>query len=149
MKNWEYVLLNSLDDLRWCEGLYAYYDDGIKKMYDDDDDEPDFPNFQWVAEFPNFQWVASFLANEMTRVVDYGYLFEIILKKASKRLDDNDYIPPIEKQKYIGRILKKATIKALEKAEEVAKKYNIPSDIGDYHERERLINDKFYKRVKV
>ena len=31
MKNWEYVLLNSLDDLRWCEGLYAYYDDGIKR----------------------------------------------------------------------------------------------------------------------
>ena len=140
MKNCEYVLLNSLGDLLWCEGLYAYYDDGIKKIYDDDDDEPDFINFQWVA---------SFLANEMTRVVDYGYIFEIILKKASKRLDDNDYIPPIEKQKYIGRILKKATIKALEKAEELAKKYNIPSDISDYHERERLINDKFYKRVKV
>ena len=139
MKNWEYVLVNSLDDLFWCEGLYAYYDDGIKKLYNDDDEEPDFPNFQWVA------W---FLANEMTRVVDYGYVLEIILKKASKRLDDNDYIPPIEKQKYIGRILKKATIKALEKAEEVAKKYNIPSDI-DYYERERLINDKFYKRVKV
>ena len=139
MKNWEYVLVNSLDDLFWCEGLYAYYDDGIKKIYNDDDEEPDFPNFQWVA------W---FLANEMTRVVDYGYVLEIILKKASKRLDNNDYIPPIEKQKYIGRILKKATIKALEKAEEVAKKYNIPSDI-DYYERERLINDKFYKRVKV
>ena len=139
MKNWEYVLVNSLDDLFWCEGLYAYYDDGIKKIYNDDDEEPDFPNFQWVA------W---FLANEITRVVDYGYLLEIILKKASKRLDDNDYMPPIEKQKYIGRILKKATIKALEKAEEVAKKYNIPSDI-DYYERERLINDKFYKRVKV
>ena len=44
MKNWEYVLLNSLGDLLWCEGLYAYYDDGIKKIYDDDDDEPDFPN---------------------------------------------------------------------------------------------------------
>ena len=84
----------------------------------------------------------------MTRVVDYGYVLEIILKKASKRLDDNDYIPPIEKQKYIGRILKKVTIKALEKAEEVAKKYDIPSDISLY-ERERLINDKFYKRVKV
>ena len=140
MKNCEYVLLNSLGDLLWCEGLYAYYDDGIKKIYDDDDDEPDFINFQWVA---------SFLANEMTRVVDYGYIFEIILKKASKRLDEYDCIPPIEKQKRIGRILKKATIKALEKAEEVAKKYNIPSDIGDYHERERLINDKFYKRVKV
>ena len=139
MKSWEYVLVNSLDDLVWCEGLYAYYDDGIKKIYNDDDDEPDFPNFQWVA---------SFLANEMTRVVDYGYIFEIILKKASKRLDEYDCIPPIEKQKHIGRILKKATIKALEKAEEVAKKYNIPSDI-DYHERERIINDKFYKRVKV
>ena len=84
MKNWEYVLLNSLDDLLWCEGLYAYYDDGIKKIYDDDDDEPDFINFQWVA---------SFLANEMTRVVDYGYIFEIILKKASKRLDEYDCIP--------------------------------------------------------
>ena len=32
MKNCEYVLLNSLGDLLWCEGLYAYYDDGIKKM---------------------------------------------------------------------------------------------------------------------
>ena len=52
----------------------------------------------------------------MTRVVDYGYIFEIILKKASKRLDEYDCIPPIEKQKHIGRILKKATIKALEKA---------------------------------
>ena len=60
MKNCEYVLLNALDDLRWCEGLYAYYDDGIKKMYDDD--EPDFPNFQWVAEFPNFQWVCIVLS---------------------------------------------------------------------------------------
>ena len=140
MKNCEYVLLNSLGDLLWCEGLYAYYDDGIKKIYDDDDDEPDFINFQWVA---------SFLANEMTRIVDYGYIFEIILKKTSKRLDAYDCIPSIEKQKRIGRILKKATIKALEKAEEVAKKYNIPSGIGDYHERERLINDKFYKRVKV
>ena len=36
MKNWEYVLVNSLDDLFWCEGLYAYYDDGMKKIYDDD-----------------------------------------------------------------------------------------------------------------
>ena len=49
MKNWEYVLVNSLDDLVWCEGLYAYYDDGIKKIYNDDDDKPDFLNFQWVA----------------------------------------------------------------------------------------------------
>ena len=47
-----------------------------------------FQIFNGIAEFPNFQWVASFLANEMTRVVDYGYIFEIILKKASKRLDE-------------------------------------------------------------
>ena len=55
---------------------------GLKRWYDDDDDEPDFEQI-------NFQWVASFLANELTRVVDYGYIFEIILKKTSKRLDGN------------------------------------------------------------
>ena len=135
MENWEYVI----DDLFWCENLYTYYIAGVK-MICDDDEEPDFPNFQWVA------W---FLANEMSRVVDYGYVFETALKNISKRLnDDIDYNPSIERQKSIGRILKKTTIKALEKAEEVAEKYNIPFNI-DYHERKRLINDKFYKRVKV
>ena len=123
----------------WCENLYTCCVNGCQSVIDyDEDDFPDFSNFQWVA------W---FLANEMTRVVDYGYIFETTLKNVSNALEI-DYNPSLDRQRSIGIILKKATIKAIFKAIEVAVKYNIPFDI-DYYERKHLINKILYKRVKV
>ena len=83
MQHWEYEIIKALDDLMWCENLYTCCINGCQGVIDyDEDDFPDFSNFQWVA------W---FLANEMTRVVDYGYIFETTLKNVSNALEDDDY----------------------------------------------------------
>ena len=56
MQYWEYEIIKALDDLMWC-------DYGLE------------------LEFSiNFQWIAWFLANEMTKIIDYGRLFEENLK---------------------------------------------------------------------
>ena len=98
-------------------------------VYDDDDDDLEL-------EFSiNFQWIACFLANEMTKIVDYGRLFE-------------DYNPSLNIKRDISAILQIAVVKAIAKARDVETRYSIPFNLN-YYDRIRIIDDIFYKRVIV
>ena len=127
MQYWEYEIIKALDDLMWC------------------DDAPDDDDGLELEFSINFQWIAWFLANKMTRIIDYGRLFEEKLKIISIQLENDDYDPPLNVKKDISAILQIAAVKAMALARDVETRYNIPFNIN-YYDRIAIIDDIFYKR---